>query len=255
MKLSKRVIAMSFAGILIAFMGCKSDTSANSPNSGGDTGPYDTKGSDYFPLAANQQVSAHFRGAAKTYDLNGSLTNIDSIDQDRMATTLSSTVIQGLTAYQIRGYDDHGALSRDDDTYAAESNGVVYAVNRSSTDRSIVLPANLSAGPWNPDPKGDPKFSAKLAAHMSTFTTYNGNSFDNVIKVTATVKDSSSDFYNNRDHVNVTDVTASFYFAKDVGPIQVDFDHFEAYDYKHLTNGTIEDYERLIYTGSVARNK
>src|SRR5436190_12972036 len=241
MKLSNRVIAMSFAAILLAFSACKSDTSTNTPNSGGESGPYDTKGSDYFPIESNQQVSAHFRGAAKTYDLNGSLTKIDSIDQDQMATTLSSIVIQGVPAYEIAGFDDYGRLYRDGETFAMKANGVVYMTGMNGTNKSIVLPADLSAGPWNPDPDGDPSYSAKLAAHMTSFTTYNGNTFANAIKVTASVTDSSShfdDFYGGYK-VNVINATASFYFGKDVGPIQVDFDHVEGYDYV-LRNGEVE---------------
>lgn len=249
--------AAMFAGSVLAISACKSDTSTTNPsNSTGDTGPYDTKGSDYFPLEANQQVSAHFRGAAKTYDINGSLTKIDSIDQDRMATTLSNIVLQGLPAYEIAGYDDNGRLSRRGKTFAMDANGVVYETGSDGTNKSIVLPADLSAGAWNPDPNGDPSYSASLASHMASFKTYNGNTYANVIKVTASVKDSSSyydDFYDGYK-VNVTNVTASFYFAKDIGPIQVDFDHVEGYDYVR-SSGKIENYERTVYTGSVGRNK
>ncbi|MFI5202582.1 MAG: hypothetical protein ACHQNE_09370, partial [Candidatus Kapaibacterium sp.] len=214
-------------------------TSSNGPT---NNGPYDTKGSDYVLLTANTQVSAHFRGAARTFDLNGSLTQLDSIDQDRIAVIMSNAVMLGLPGYSIGAYDDHGNLTNNGQPvgYSAEANGIVYASDNNLINKAIVLPNDLSAGSWNPDPNGDPAYIANLTNHMASFTTYNGGTYSNIIEVTASSSSSKSN------------ITANIYFAKDIGPIQIDLVHAEQDGYN--ITGNNNNYEKVVYSGSIARN-
>ena len=241
---------------LLVLASCKTNTTSPNNNGTSDNGPYDTKGSDYAVLAANTQVSAHFRGAERDYDLNGSLTGLDSIDQDHIAVVMSNAVMLGLPGYSIGAYDDHGNLTNYGDPigYTAEANGIIYASDKDLTEKAIVLPNDLSAGSWNPDPNGSPDFIANLTGHMASFTTYNGNTYSNVIEVTASNHDSSSySEYNGGWNIQVQNETVNFYFAKGVGPIQIDLANAEMHDYR-INSGRISNYEKSVYSGSIARN-
>jgi hypothetical protein len=236
---------------------CKTDSTGS--NGTTNSGPYDTKGSDYVTLAANTQVSGHFRGAARNYDINGSLTGLDSIDQNRIAAIMSNAVWLGLSGYSIGVYDDYGNLTNNGQpvAYAAEANGIVYAngndPSNNVAEREILLPNDLSAGSWNPDANGDPAYIANLTNHMASFTTYNGNTYSNVIEVTASQHDSNTYSDYNGWYIRVSNLSANIYFAKGVGPIEFDVAQAEQHNYR-IINGTISDYGKTVYSGSIARN-
>ena len=254
-----RIRNLLFVAAIVSITAWSCKTNSTGSNNGPtDSGPYDTKGSDYITLTANTQVSAHFRGAARSYDINGSLTQLDSMDQDRIAVIMSNAVMLGLPGYSIGAYDDYGHLTRNGQpiAYAAITNGIVYASDNNLVDKAIVLPNDLSAGSWNPDPNGNPEFIANLTNHMASFTTYNGNTYSNVIEVTASQHDSNAynNYINNNEwDIRVTNITANIYFAKGVGPIQFDLAQAEQHSYR-INNGSISNYEKEVYSGSVARN-
>jgi hypothetical protein len=88
---------------------------------------------------------------------------------------------------------------------------------------------------------------------MASFTTYNGNTYSNVIEVTASVHDSNTYADYNGWDIRVSNLSANIYFAKGVGPIQFDLAQAEQHNYR-IDNGSISNYGKIVYSGSVARN-
>ena len=257
MKLTSLAIS---AIIVLAFSSCKTNSTGPStnPTDTTQTSTFNGRGSDYFPLTATDVVSAHIRGTESTYDLNGSLTDSKTIDQDRTAFVMGATTLLGLPAFSIGAYDDNGAVTNSGEPsfQLALSNGTVYAGNKNSNskDKSLILPAALSIGlSWNPDPKGDPRGKITLTNHLASYTDHNGNTYQDVIQVEGTYADSSNEF-TGREEITVIKIGATFYFAKDVGLIDINVHQWDEHQYNIDANG-IHDYERDVLLGTATRNK
>ena len=245
------------AFLILAVMTFGSCTSNSSTQDNGSTGTLDTRGADYLPIALNQVVSGHVRGVSKKYDINGSLTGMDSIDQDRTAFVMGSAMLLGLPGFSIAAYDDHGAITnRGGPTgFVAISNDNVYASDHDATDKALVLPAVLSDGlTWNPDSHGDPIYKVTMTSHLASFTNKNGNIYQNVIQLQGSLTDSTNHFYGSSTDIQVVNIGATIYLAKGVGFVEVDVDRYDFHDYS-LDAGGIHGYERKVISGTVSLNK
>jgi hypothetical protein len=252
MKISNVSFVAAFA-CSIAFWSCKS----NSSNPSTDSGTFDTRGSDYMPLQSGQVVSAHFQGVYLGYDINGSLVRMDSMIQDHTTFIMGATSIFGLPGFSIGAYNDRGVNTNGGrpSGYGAISNDNVYGCDKEGVQKTLVLPAVLSDGlAWNPDPDGDPAYKATLVGHMASFTTRNGNTYPNVIQVEATIVDSLYTGNGASADIRVNNIAATFYFAKDVGPIEVNIHQSEQHNYS-LEAGVLHGYGRIVLNGVVSRNK
>ncbi|MDP4199532.1 MAG: hypothetical protein Q8922_03165 [Bacteroidota bacterium] len=255
MKYRLPALALTIGIAVSLFSSCK--TSSTSPAVNVDTTGFDARGSDYFPVSATDIVSAHFRGAESRFDLNGSLIELDSIDQDRTAFVMGSAQLLGLPGFSIGAYNDRGNTTNSGrpSAYVALANGNVYGSDKDASTKALALPNALSLGfSWNPDPNGDPRYKASLAHYLTSFTNHNGNTYQSVIQVEGTYTDSTYSLQGSSAHINVVNVGATFYFAKGIGPVEINLHQYDLHGYT-VDAGGIHEYERDIMNGAISRNR
>jgi hypothetical protein len=244
MKLTIALIA------ILAFASCKSNSStALNGNTSGNL-----NGADYFPLVDNTLFTGHVTGASTDFDINGNITEIDSVDHDYQAVLGLVGSHDGLTMYPLFAFDDNGSETNNGNPvgFGGILDSSVIALDASTPNAqnaATILPKILTVGQtWTPAPlSSTTQCQGKLVEHLAQFTSKGGTPYNDVIHVLATYLDSSGTKLIDERKLSVN---ADLYFANGIGLVEADINNYEFLQYDGSNSF---DFSHGIASGNVWR--
>ena len=209
-----------FIFILLVFSGCKK----NESNPVNDTGS-STHGSDYLPLTSSQVFNGSVSGSETVYDSLGNITDFSQISNQIYSGTFGVlSVIRGMDAIPVFANDNnHSKLVG----YLSNNNGEIIGIDKNATsDLALILPDELEVGKeWiaNPQSPASEQCKVKLVEFLGSFTNSAGKTYQNVINLSFTYKDSVAYYY----YYHTRDIQGNLYLAKDVGVVGAKTNNYE----------------------------
>ncbi|RJQ65092.1 MAG: hypothetical protein C4517_00670 [Stygiobacter sp.] len=200
------------------FYSCSKDSS--SPTSSSN---FSGKAVDYFPISSGKIINMRIQAGSTVFDSLGNATNFTQINNESYSCTLGgSTVVRNMNANPLFGsYNNSSTLLG----YFAILNGDIIGFSHSSSDpTATILASDLTIGKeWvaNPQSPFNRQVKVKLIEALNNYTNSAGQSFNNVINLYISYKDSSNEYhsfsYGSEQKYSKIVVDANLYFAKGIG--------------------------------------
>jgi hypothetical protein len=231
---------------LLGSLGCKTDDTSNNPQEV----PADLVAADYIDQSDNLIWEALIKGSSIIYDSTGKQVSKEEGESNNKATIGASTVVGGFNVRPLYVYDADGGRSGEGPLcYIGMINGNFCFLTED--DQVVtVLPKQVKIGEWTPSSKIPTlaKSEFKIVEYFPTFTNGAGKKYEKVIKTSASYEDSvwsrSEDFHQQND------VQLDIYYAKGVGPIEIEV---HKYEQEELNESTRITRARHISVGTASR--
>ena len=203
--------------VLLVFSGCSKNESNPVNNTGSSA-----HGSDYLPLTSGQTFSGSVSGSQTVYDSAGNITDFSQINNQIYTGTFGvSSVIRGMNATPVFGNDNnHSKLVG----YLASNNGEIIGIDKNaSSDLALILPDELEVGKqWiaNPQDPANQQCKVTLVEFIGSFTNSAGKTYQNVINLAFTYKDSVTEYYyGGYYYYDTKSMQGNLYLAKGIGVV------------------------------------
>ncbi len=215
---------------LFVFYGCSKDSSNPTAPSN-----FSAKGAEYLPLTSGKILNAKVSITSTDYDSLGNVTNYNQINNQIYSGSIgAATLIRNVTANPIYYYDKKHNLSKLAGYLTNNSDEIIALAISQNSPNFTILPTEIKIGTeWIVDPQSSPRnqVKVKLTEVLENYTNSAGISFQNVIKLNITYKDSTgetnqwSDEYWMRYQKEV--LNANIYLSKGIGIVGIKLNNFE----------------------------
>jgi len=230
------IICVSF----MVFYSCQKDNgSPTSPSN------FSAKGSDYCPFNSGNIVYVKISGSSAIYDSLGNITSTTQISNQAYSGSLgTSAMVNNMLSYPVYYYNRNNSSTRAG--YLTNNSGEIIGFTNSNNDPNLtLLPANLTIGmEWivNPQSSTNEQIKGKIIEALDSYTNSTGNSYQNVINLNLSLKDSTiatniiTGGYDKEYERIICD--ANLYFAKGIGIVGATLNNYERIQKVNYRSGT-----------------
>lgn len=224
----------------MVFYSCQKDNSnPTSPSN------FSAKGSDYFSLTSGRSINVKISGNTTVFDSLGNIVKATQINNQVGGGSIgTSAMVNNMLSYPIYYYNDNNSGTRAG--YLTNNNSEIVGFTNSNNDPNLtILPANLTIGmEWivNPQSSSNAQIKGKLIEALDNYTNSAGNSYQNVINLFLSLKDSVSvtnpvtGGYDKEYERIIGD--ANIYFAKGIGIVGGKLNNYERIKKINYRSGT-----------------